>query len=357
MGTLMIDMEFALVGMIKKANNIGTATTGKSLKKMGKGMFDKLRALDIYDGPGERRRSLSVLNEVQMNKLLEDISEDRILCPLCKAPVTSVSDDSLNVHLQIHHNPDDEQIPSPPGGKKFTFQGSDGWVRNLLPRHNMHNVLTVGEMGSNNNQEASSPIMKEYPEKKEHHNEDRNPVFNQLETHKEHRNECSTEIEQFETDSSFDNENSVDTHKGSDVELDTQSDVQSERNIKEIKGNHIDAIYECFVRLIQLETSNIFNKPSTVDQHKNHDFELDKQSDVELNEQSDGELDIDGIRNHLNTLPCTPGGECSCDTDFTSQIPEYINDYFNENPDDTIFIVHDGRILKFIVSEDEDFQA
>ena len=305
--TIMIDMEFALVGMIKKANNIGTATTRKSLKKMGKGIFDKLRALNIYDGPGERRRSLSVLNEVQMNKLLEDISEDRILCPLCKAPVTSVSDDSLNVHLQIHHNPDDEQIPSPPGGKKFTFQGSDGWVRNLLHRHNMHNVLTVGEMGSNNNQEASSPIMKEYPEKKEHHNEDRNPVFNQLETHKEHRNECSTEIEQFETDSSFDNENSVDTHKGSDVELDLFKDYK---------------IKECSVRPEWL-----------------------------------GVLDVDSTRNYVNTLPCTPGGDCSCDTDFTSQIPEYINDYFNMSPDNTIFIVHDGIILKFIVSEDEDLQA
>ena len=298
----------------------------------------------------------SELNEDQMNTSLEDTSKDRILCPLCDAPLRSGSDDLL-VHLQNDHsNRDDEQIPSPPGGNEFTFKGSDGWVRNFLDRHNMHNVLTVGEMGSNN-QEASSPKMKEYPEKKEHHNEDRNPVFNQLETHKEHRNECSTEIEQFETDSSFDNENSVDTHKGSDVELDTQSDVQSERNIKEIKGNHIDAIYECFVRLIQLETSNIFNKSSTVDQHKNHDFELDEQSDVELNEQSDGELDIDGICNHLNTLPCTPGGNCSCDTDFTSQIPEYINDYFNMSPDNTIFIVHDGIILKFIVSEDEDFQA
>ena len=161
--TILLDTEYALLGMIKKGNIIGTTTLRKSLQNMGKAIFDKLRASNIYDGPGRRRRSLSVLNEVQMNKLLEDISEDRILCPLCKAPVTSVSDDSLNVHLQIHHNPDDEQIPSPPGGKKFTFQGSDGWVRNLLHRHNMHNVLTVGEMGSNNNQEASSPIMKEYP--------------------------------------------------------------------------------------------------------------------------------------------------------------------------------------------------
>ena len=328
--TILLDTEYALLGMIKKGNIIGTTTLRKSLQNMGKAIFDKLRASNIYDGPGRRRRSLSVLNVVQMNKLLEYISEDRILCPICKTPVTSVSDDSLNVHLQSHLNPDDEQMTSPPGGETFSFEGSDGWVRNFLRRHK--------------------------------------PVFNQLETHKEHRNECSTEIEQFETDSSSDNENSVDTHKGSDVELDTQSDVQSERNINEIKGNHFDAMYECFVRLIQLETSNIFNKSSTVDQHKIHDFELDEHliaevygnyepSDVELNEQSVGELDIDGIRNHLNTLPCTPGGECFCDTDFTSQIPEYINDYFDESPHNTIFIVHDGRTHKFIVSEDEDFQA
>ena len=409
--TIMIDMEFALVGMIKKANNIGTVTTKGTLKKMGKGIFNKLRALNIYDDPGERLRPLSELNEDQMNTLLADASKDRILCPLCEAPLRSGSDNSLVVHIQNYHsNRDDEQIPSPPGGNEFTFKGSDGWVRNFLDRHNMHNVLTVGEMGSNN-QEASSPKMKEYPEKKEHHNEDRNPVFNQLETHKEHRNECSTEIEQFETDSSFDNENSVDTHKGSDVELDTQSDVQSERNIKEnhvdqgfqsnleklsrkkelddlfkdyrkkrslykekqktkdssfisnktnfnvekystkikdcqeIKGNHIDAKYECSVRLKRLETSNIFNKPSNVDQHKNHDFELDKQSDVELNEKSDGELDIDCIRNYLNTLPCTPGGNCSCDTDFTSQIPEYIIDLFNMMPDNNIIIVDNDKII------------
>ena len=337
--TIMIDMEFALVGMIKKANNIGTATTRKALKKMGKGIFDKLRALNIYDDPGERLRSLSVLNEDQMNKLLEDTSEDRILCPLCEAPPRSGSDDLL-VHLQNDHsNRDDEQIPSPRGGNEFTFQGSDGWVRNFLDRHNMHNVLTVGEMGSNN-QEASSPIMKEYPEKKEHHNEDRNPVFNQLETHKEHRNECSTEIEQFETDSSFDNENSVDTHKGSDVELDTQSDVQSERNIKE---NHVDQGF-------QSNLEKLSGKKELDDLFK--DYKI-KECSVRLKRL--GELDIDCIRNYVNTLPCTPGGDCSCDTDYTSQIPEHINYLFNMRPDNNIFIVDDDIIHMFIVSED--FQA
>ena len=296
--TIMIDMEFALVCMIKKANNIGTVTTKGTLKKMGKGIFNKLRALNIYDDPGERLRSLSELNEDQMNTLLADTSKHRIICPLCEAPLRSGSDDLL-VHLQNYHsNRDDEQIPSPPGGNEFTFKGSDGWVRNFLDRHNMHNVLTVGEMGSNN-QEASSPIMKEYPEKKEHHNEDRNPVFNQLETHKEHRNECSTEIEQFETDSSFDNENSVDTHKGSDVELDLFKDYK---------------IKECSVRPEWL-----------------------------------GVLDIDCTRNYVNTLPCTPGGNCSCDTDFTSQIPEYINDLFNMSPDNNIFIVDDDIIYIYSI--------
>ena len=265
--TILLDTEYALLGMIKKGNIIGTTTLRKSLQNMGKAIFDKLRASNIYDGPGRRRRSLSVLNVVQMNKLLEYISEDRILCPICKTPVTSVSDDSLNVHLQSHLNPDDEQMTSPPGGETFSFEGSDGWVRNFLRRHK--------------------------------------PVFNQLETHKEHRNECSTVIEQFETDSSFDNENSVDTHKGSDVELDLFKDYK---------------IKECSVRPEWL-----------------------------------GVLDIDCTRNYVNTLPCTPGGDCSCDTDYTSQIPEHINYLFNMRPDNNIFIVDDDIIHTYIVSED--FQA
>ena len=375
--TILLDTEYALLGMIKKGNIIGTSTSlRKSVQNMGKGIFDKLRASNIYDGPGRRRSSLSVLNVVQMNKLLEYISEDRILCPICETPVTSVSDDSLNVHLQSHPNPDNEQMTSPPGGETFFFEGSDGWVRNFLRRNE--------------------------------------PVFNQLETHKKELDdlykdykikECSVRLKRLETSNIINKPSNVDQHKNHDFELDkqsdvelneksdgevdigcirkyvntflctpgdvepdTQSDVQSERNIKEINGNHFDAISQCFVRLIQLETSIIFNKSSTVDQHKIHDFELDEHliaevygnyepSDVELNEQSVGELDIDGIRNHLNTLPCTPGGECFCDTDFTSQIPEYIIDLFNMMPDDTIFIVQDGRTQKSIVSEDEDFQA
>merc|ERR1712240_371853 len=332
----------------------------------------------------------------------EYISEDRILCPICNTPVTSVSDDSLNVHLQSHPNPDDEQMTSPPGGETFFFEGSDGWVRNFLRRNKpVFNQLETHK-GSDVELDTHSDVQSERNIKENHVDEGFQSNLQKLSGKKELDDlfkdykikECSVRLKRLETSNIINKPSNVDQHKNHDFELDkqsdvelneksdgeldidcirnyvntfpctpgdvepdTQSDVQSERNINEIKGNHFDAMYECFVRLIQLETSNIFNKSSTVDQHKNHDFELDEQSDVELNEQSDGELDIDGIRNHLSTLPCTPDGECFCDTDFTGQIPEYINDYFDESPHNTIFIVHDGRIHIFIVSEDEDFQA
>jgi len=66
----------------------------------------------------------SELNEDHMNTSLEDTSKDRIICPICKALVRSVSGDSLLLHLQNYHNPDnpdDEQTPSPPGGNEFTL--------------------------------------------------------------------------------------------------------------------------------------------------------------------------------------------------------------------------------------------
>ena len=161
------------------------------------------------------------------------------------------------MHLQDYHsNPNDEQIRSPPGGNEYVFKGSNGWVRNFLDRHNMHNVLTVGEMGSNN-QEAA----KDY----------------------------------------------VETQK--------------------------------------FETNNNFNKLSEFDVYKQNYVELDKQCNVEVDNQNDGELDIDCIRTHLNSLPCVPGGICSCDTDFTSQVPEYILDLFNMMPDNNIIIVDQDKIV------------
>ena len=73
--------------------------------------------------------------------------------------------------------------------------------------------------------------------------------------------------------------------------------------------------------------------------------ELDEQNELELNKQTDVELDIDGIRTQLNNLPCIPGGECSCNTDFTSQIPEYILDLFNMMPENNIIIVDNDKIV------------
>ena len=105
------DLEFALLSMIKKSNNIGSVTTKGTLKKMGIGIFNKLRALNIYDDPGERLRPLSELNEDQMNTLLADASKDRILCPLCEAPLRSGSDNSLLVHILNYHSNRDTRLP------------------------------------------------------------------------------------------------------------------------------------------------------------------------------------------------------------------------------------------------------
>ena len=97
--TIMKDMEFALVAMINKANNIGCGTTKKALRKMGKSIFEKLRGLDIYDDHGERLKSLSELNEDQINTLLGDTSKHRITCPLplCQALLGSVDRAAKNV--------------------------------------------------------------------------------------------------------------------------------------------------------------------------------------------------------------------------------------------------------------------
>ena len=57
--TIVIDMEFALVQQVEKSNNSGTVTTKKTLKKMGQCLFNKLRALKIYDDSGERLQPLS----------------------------------------------------------------------------------------------------------------------------------------------------------------------------------------------------------------------------------------------------------------------------------------------------------
>merc|ERR1712175_58172 len=98
-------MEFALVAMINKANYVGCNTTKKALRRMGKSIFEKLRELDIYDDHGERLKSLSELSEDQIVTLMEDTSNHRTICPICKAPVRPDSGDSLLTHIQNYHDP------------------------------------------------------------------------------------------------------------------------------------------------------------------------------------------------------------------------------------------------------------
>ena len=62
------------------------------------------------------------------------------------------------MHIQEYHNPNDEQIRSPPGGNEYIFNGSDGWVRNFLKRHNMHNKF---ETNNNFNKLSEFDVYKE----------------------------------------------------------------------------------------------------------------------------------------------------------------------------------------------------
>ena len=237
--TILIDMEFALVSMIKKYDNIVSVTRKGTLSKMGKSLFDKLRALDIYEDSGARLKPFSELSEERINTLLENASKDRVVCPLCETQLRSDSDNSLFVHIQEYHNPNDEEIRSPPGGKKYMFNGSDGWVRNFLNRHN-----------------------------------------------------------KFETNNNC--------NKLSEFDVDEENQPQE--------------IVKIFKDLCNVEVDN----------------------------QNDGELDCDYIRTQLNSLPCVPGGICSCDTDFTSQVPEYIHDLFDMMPDNNTIIVVDQDKIVYI---------
>ena len=113
--TIMSDMEFALLSMLKKEINIGSVVTKVTLKKMGKSVFSSLRALLIYDDSGERFRSLSDLNEEHMKTLCND----EILPCLA----------ALLEHLKDSHNAEAEQTGrSTPEKASFDFTASNGWV-------------------------------------------------------------------------------------------------------------------------------------------------------------------------------------------------------------------------------------
>merc|ERR1711954_397209 len=121
----------------------------------------------------------------------------------------------------------------------------------------------------------------------------------------------------------------IDVDNFSDVELDEESDIELDNSTP----GDVFVINNIFKKLMELERY----EQSDVDNFS--DVELDEQSDIELDNQNYGELDLDCIRTQLYSLPCVPGGECSCDTDFTSQIPEDFLNFFNMMPDDGIIIV------------------
>ena len=152
--TILIDMEFALVSMLKKASNTGTVTTKKSVQKMGRGIFNKLRALNIYEDSGERPISLADLNEERIATLLANATNDMFPCPLlCGADVRR-GGNYLLVHIEEFHPPNDVPIESTHRAKEFKFVASDGWARNFLDRHVMHSVTVCGEIGSNDQETA-----------------------------------------------------------------------------------------------------------------------------------------------------------------------------------------------------------
>ena len=162
--TIMLDMEVALLHMIRKSMNNGTSVTQTFLKTMSKSIFNKLRDLDIYDKSGERVRLLRELNEVEVGTLMENASKKKdSICPMCKVNC-GAGDNAFMKHVEEAHVPNNnnnnnaDDGASGSGDKEFTYDGSGGWLRNFCKRHNLHNVLRQGEMGSNDQQAAKDYV-------------------------------------------------------------------------------------------------------------------------------------------------------------------------------------------------------
>merc|ERR1739842_277348 len=163
--TILIDMEFDLIQQVQKSTNSGIVTTKRTLKKIGQCIFNKLRALKIYDDSGERLQLLSDLTEARIHTLLKDASRATVTCPLCGAHIRSDAEDGhfdqeLLDHLEVYHSTDGQQPPRRGNANVFTFGASNGWARNFENRHNIHNVSTQGEMGSNKEGDAKEFIEK-----------------------------------------------------------------------------------------------------------------------------------------------------------------------------------------------------
>ena len=199
-----------------------------------------------------------------------------------------------------------KKVIKEPEKAPFEFNASDEWVEGFMGRHNIPIAPTVGEMGSSDHEGAK------------------------------------TYVNDFlgfpEDDWYFQGQQSRDmatTHIGSPHRL---------------SKHHEEATQELFIQLKTQEPSD--NGPKKIESSetdqsfdKQSDDELDNQNNVELNKQSDDELDIDCIRTQLNSLPCKPGGKCCCNTDFSTQVPEYIVDLFNIMPENNIIIVDNDKIL------------
>ena len=86
-----------------------------------------------------------------MNTLLATANT---ICPLCKDDILA-GHAALLEHLHNYHAEHAAQTGgSTPEKATYEFNASDGWVKNFLGRHNMHNVTTVGEMGSSDHEGA-----------------------------------------------------------------------------------------------------------------------------------------------------------------------------------------------------------
>ena len=79
---IIVDMESVLLCKIRNSLETGNEVTKPAVKTMATEIFSKLRALGIYDPPGERNVRYADLSVEQINTLL-DGTIDFTECPLC----------------------------------------------------------------------------------------------------------------------------------------------------------------------------------------------------------------------------------------------------------------------------------
>ena len=121
--TILLDMEFVLVSMVKDSFNMGNVVPNPRLMEMGKDLFDKLCALRIHDAPGERLESFNDLSQDQINTLLDTANT---ICPVCKDDILA-GHAVLLEHVHNDHVEDGAQTGgSTPEKATYVFTASDG---------------------------------------------------------------------------------------------------------------------------------------------------------------------------------------------------------------------------------------